>query len=166
MRERTWDNLREIVLESTDGGRAYVVSVVKYGTAELCTPPVSSHVFGVYPCGDSDVLSACEAVATVTRIWRELVNRGECDGLTNWETASMALEIKHDGANYRDRLMWFENVTQNGLHIAADDMHGFAEIHGYLAGKAEAVLELVDWSDIGTWFEAERREWMRDQRTA
>ena len=163
MLERTQDGLRGINIVSKYGGRQYKINIIQYESADPLAEIKSVHAFGVYGHMGSSMAEWPGIMDQAMRIQRELAARSECDGLTNWETANMALEIKHDGANYADRRRWFEAMTELNNTVTSRHMRNFAEIHGYLRDKAPTFLELVDWVDIARWFEEERKEWHRDR---
>jgi len=158
MLRRTIDGLRGICITSHYNGSEYRIHIIKYRTGEPGETPVSAHHFGTYGHPGSAMSAWPSIIETALRIQRELATRAECDGVLNWETASMGLEIIHDGQNYADRLKMFKRVTKAGHIITAANAREFAERHGYLKNKETAFLELVDWVDLAHWLESERQE--------
>jgi len=161
MKQRTHDGLREVELESRNGGRLLIISIVCYPDPRPESLPESVHVFGEF--GARDYAGPFLDQATqdrAMRIYRELGARSECLGMTNWETSSMALEIQTEGKVYPARLDLYRRVTAKGPNyvITAKDMQDFAKAHGFMRGKDWANLELIDWVSLKSWFETERQE--------
>jgi len=122
----------------------------------------AEHTFGTY-----------EREQDAMRVFRELSERRECLGVTNWETSSMALRIEQDRDTYAARLELYRKVTaedarlkaergpQWGRKVSARDMRGFATRHGFTVGVPWSDLEVVDWHELAGWFEVDRQDYAR-----